>query len=249
MPMATEPQTAAFWNNLYASKDIQIAHPDLPVVKAALAFFGELKGKRVLDVGCGAGEVALLFASLGAEVVAVDISEVSIGKLKAFCEAQGIRNVKPVVATAHEIGEHGPFDLAFGTLVLHHIEPFESFADVLHDALMPGGKAFFFENNAAIGPVAIWFRQHLAGKLWFPKYGDNEEFPLTPGEVNQLRARFQVDVFHPELAYFRLVSHYIFRYKLLPKLFNWLDDTFYQLEAFRKYSYYQYLFLTKPGAR
>jgi SAM-dependent methyltransferase len=248
MTMATDTHTTDFWNDVYQTREIQIAHPDHPVAKAAIAHFGDLTGKRILDIGCGAGEFALLFASLGAEVVAVDISEVSIGKLKAFCESRGITTLTPLVAPAHDVAALGPFDFAFGTLVLHHLEPFEAFADVLKTALTPGGKAFFFENNAAIGPVAIWFRQHLAGKFWFPKYGDKEEFPLTPAEVDALRSRFRVDIHYPELAYFRLVSHYVFRYKLLPKAFNWLDDTFYKVNWFRKYSYYQYLFLTRETA-
>jgi SAM-dependent methyltransferase len=243
--MPTESQTTEFWNELYQSREIQIAHPDHPVAKAALAHFGDIRGKRILDIGCGAGEFALLFASLGAEVVAVDLSPVCIEKLQGFCASRGIGGVKAIVASAHDIGEMGAFDFAFGTLVLHHIEPFGSFADLLKQALVPGGKAFFFENNAAIGPLALWFREHLAGKFWFPKYGDKDEFPLTPAEVKQLGNRFELAVHYPELAYFRLVSHYIFRYKVFPKLFNFLDDTFYRVAWFRKYSYYQYLFLTR----
>lgn len=245
MAMPMSPQTTEFWNTVYQSRDIQIAHPDLPVAQAALGHFGDLAGKRILDIGCGTGEFALLFASLGAEVVAIDISSVSIAKLQAFCDDHAITSLTPRVASAQTIAELGQFDFVFGTLILHHIEPFAPFAEQLKASLKPGGKAFFFENNAAIGPLAIWFRQNLAGKFWFPKYGDNEEFPLTPDEVDTLRARFDVRIHYPELAYFRLVSHYIFRYKVLPKAFNWLDETFYKVPWVRPYSYYQYLFLTR----
>jgi 2-polyprenyl-3-methyl-5-hydroxy-6-metoxy-1,4-benzoquinol methylase len=243
--MATDTSPAQFWNALYENREIQIAQPDTPIAKAALAHFGDVRGKRILDIGCGAGEYALLFASLGAEVVAIDLSSVCIEKLSAFKAAHGIENLHPHVASATDLAELGPFDLAFGTLVLHHIEPFADFGAALAQALIPGGKAFFFENNAAIGPLALFFREHLAGKLWFPKYGDQDEHPLTPAEVDSLRDRFALDVHYPELAYFRLVSHYIFRYKVFPKAFNWLDDTFYRVSWFRKYSYYQYLFLTR----
>ena len=246
MAMTTEPQTTEFWNNLYRNREIQISSPDLPVAKAALAHFGDMAGKRILDLGCGAGDYALLFASLGAEVVAVDISEVSILKLKDFCEDHGITNLTPVLAPADDIDSLGPFDLVFGQLILHHLEPFGAFVRQLHAALKPGGKAFFFENSAAIGAPALWFREHLAGKLWFPKYGDQEEFPLTPGEVKTLQAHFAVRVEYPELALFRLISHYVFRYKFVPKLFNWLDATLYHVAWVRRFSYYQYLFLTRP---
>jgi hypothetical protein len=42
------------------------------------------------------------------------------------------------------------------------------------------GRGFFWENNARIKSM-IWFRQNIVGKLWVPKFGDSEEFPLTPG--------------------------------------------------------------------
>jgi SAM-dependent methyltransferase len=35
---------------------------------------GDLRGKRVLDIGCGEGEDALLLAALGARVTAIDVS-------------------------------------------------------------------------------------------------------------------------------------------------------------------------------
>ena len=42
--------------------------------RGLLEMAGDVSGKRVLDAGCGEGHVARLFASHGAEVVAVDIS-------------------------------------------------------------------------------------------------------------------------------------------------------------------------------
>src|SRR5215470_3431964 len=39
-----------------------------------LRLLGDLRGKRVLDIGCGDGGNSALFAKLGARVVGVDIS-------------------------------------------------------------------------------------------------------------------------------------------------------------------------------
>lgn len=240
--MATE-----FWNQLYADKDVAIASADAPVMRAALAHFGDVRGKRVLDLGCGAGEYALAFAALGAEVVALDMSEVAIEKLRGFAQRHGLANLTAVAGSAMDLAAHGPFDLVFGALILHHLEPFAAFADALAGVLAPGGKAFFHENNAGVGGPAIWFRQHLAGKLWFPKHGDADEFPLTAGEVRELRRRFRVDQAFPELALFRLVSYYVFRNRVLPGAFAWLDGTLYRVPALRPCSYYQYLALTREA--
>ena len=43
-------------------------------LQAALAIAGELKGKRILDVGCGRGEVVLYCLRQGAEACGVDYS-------------------------------------------------------------------------------------------------------------------------------------------------------------------------------
>lgn len=239
------PVASEFWNQVYSDRDIAIAPAGSPVMQAALAHFGDVRGKQLLDLGCGAGEYALAFAALGAEVTALDLSEVAVAKLQDFASTRGIPNLRAVAGSALAIGDHGPFDLVFGAFILHHIEPFPAFVCALDAAMGLDAKAFFHENNAGIGAPAIWFRQHLAGHFWFPKHGDEDEFPLTPGEVGELRKCFGVEQSFPELALFRLVSHYVLRNKLAPSVFHWLDETLYHVPAVRRYSYYQNLGLTK----
>lgn len=97
---------------------------------------------------------------------------------------------------AEAIGEFGAFDFVYGAMILHHIEPFPEFARPLRSAVAPDGRAFFYENSA-MNRVLVWFRTHVGGKLWVPKRGDDEEFPLTPGEVDTLREHFKVRVEYP----------------------------------------------------
>ena len=42
----------------------------------------------------------------------------------------------------------------------------------------------------------------MAGKYGAPKYGDDDEFPLTPGERELLKRKFSVNIVYPELAFF-----------------------------------------------
>jgi SAM-dependent methyltransferase len=55
--------------------DTGVVHygPDLPT-EAELRLLGDVRGKRVLDLGCGEGENAVVFARAGAHVIAVDRS-------------------------------------------------------------------------------------------------------------------------------------------------------------------------------
>src|SRR5438477_8889174 len=51
---------------------------------------GDVKGKRVLDVGCGSGRYAVRFALEGAEVVGVDVSESMLAIARSRAEALGV---------------------------------------------------------------------------------------------------------------------------------------------------------------
>jgi 2-polyprenyl-3-methyl-5-hydroxy-6-metoxy-1,4-benzoquinol methylase len=240
-----DDEAVAFWDKLYAD-DPDRAGPQARqlalAAKAAIAYFGDLKGKTVLDIGCGNGDSSLAFARLGANVVAVDNSKVGIETLANRCRRLGVDNVKPVVCDAMAIDSLGPFDFAFGAMILHHLEPFESFCLALKRSLNPGGRAFFWENNAN-SKLLIWFRTHVVGRLWVPKYGDSQEFPLTPDEVETLRRHFSVRVFYPNMTFFVLFSNYILRDRFT-KPFAALDDWLYRRNWLVKYSYQQYLYLT-----
>jgi SAM-dependent methyltransferase len=214
---------------------------------AAMSHFGDVRGKRLLDLGCGLGEAALAFAGLGAQVTAIDTSQTSINRLNAYCTERGITNFDGRCMSAFDIESFEPFDVVFGKFILHHLEPFDEFASVLERSIVPGGRAFFLENNAGIGSAALFFRQHLAGKGWFPKYGDDEEFPLTGREVDALRRLFEVEVIYPELLLFRKISQYIFRWKVFPGTFEWLDHFSYRFPPIRPFSYHQYILLDTIG--
>jgi ubiquinone/menaquinone biosynthesis C-methylase UbiE len=57
-------------------------------IRAFLKVFPE-KGLRILDVGCGTGELSLLFAEMGHQVTGIDISTQMLKTAKAKAEACG----------------------------------------------------------------------------------------------------------------------------------------------------------------
>lgn len=234
--------TENFWNKIYTQHPTQIPNESDPMLLTAIDYFGDIKGARLLDLGCGDGRSSLFFAKHGANVVAVDISEVAIQNLCQFCLENQIKNITSIQCSAFDIAELGPFDFAFGNMILHHLEPFENFAEVLRKSINPTGKAYFRENSA-FSDLLIWFRNNLVGKYGIPKLGDDDEFPLTPGEIKILKLYFEVQVTYPELLFFRLVSQYL----LKNRFHNWmknLDNYLFQFPQFRKYSYRQNLFLS-----
>ena len=131
-----------------------------------------------------------------------------------------------------------------GRCILHHLEPFSEFVQVLRRTLKADGRAFFYENNAA-SDFLIWFRDNLVGKLGVPKYGDKDESPLAPKEIELLRSSFSVSVSYPEMVFFRLAAPYLFRNHLKSGL-KAIDDFLYKQNVGIRYSYRQYVQL---GAR
>lgn len=242
-------ETSEFWDSLYSEgkgdRYLPVDMPDAddPVLKTALSHFGLVEDKTIIDLGCGRGERSLYFAARGANVISVDISDFAIRNLSRHCKENGIDNIKPVKMYAQDLPSLGTVDFVFGVMVLHHIEPFAEFARSLSKVIAPGGKGFFWENNAR-SKIMIWFRQHLVGKLWVPKYGDPDEFPLMPSEVDEMRKHFDVQVEYPELYFFRMASKYLLRGHL-GGAFEALDSYFYRYPSVRQYSYSQYLYLDK----
>ncbi len=170
------------------------------------------------------------------------MSEVAISNLSKYCIENKIVNITAGHSAAQEVSKVGKVDFVFGSMILHHIEPFEDFAATLRDTIKTGGKAFFWENSAQ-SKLLMWFRQNIVGKLWIPKYGDKDEFPLTPDEISKLRKHFDVEIEYPELVFFTLISPYLLREHFRTP-FKKLDEFLYKFPKTRKYSYRQYLYLS-----
>jgi len=79
----------------------------------------------VLDIGAGTGQFALAVAPVCSRVVAVDVSPVMLGRLRAEAEAAGHGNIESLSAgflTYEHSGE--PVDFAYSRYALHHLPDF-----------------------------------------------------------------------------------------------------------------------------
>jgi ubiquinone/menaquinone biosynthesis C-methylase UbiE len=119
-----------------------------PITKRLLLNSGIGPGMRILDIGCGAGDVAMLAAELvgpSGSVVGIDRNPnvLAIGRERA--EAIGLRNISFEEAPAEAFVNKGGFDLVVGRYVLiHQHDP----VSLLRDAarlVKPGGSIAFHE--------------------------------------------------------------------------------------------------------
>lgn len=118
------------------------AHPmsgQLPF--SALIDFTSLKGKRVLEIGCGMGSHAELFARAGAKVAAIDITETAVRRTtKRFALNQLYGVVLQMDASRMAFPDQS-FDYVWSWGVIHHAEDAEAVVREIHRVLVPGGNA------------------------------------------------------------------------------------------------------------
>ncbi|MGO9762773.1 MAG: class I SAM-dependent methyltransferase [Solirubrobacteraceae bacterium] len=126
-----------------------------PFTRRLLTRAGIDTGMRVLDVGCGPGDVSLLVRELvGADgsVVGVERDEQAVVAARERAADAGLQNVEFVCGDFREIElDGGPFDALVGRFVLlYQADP----ADAVRRAarhVRPGGIVAFAELNLPIG--------------------------------------------------------------------------------------------------
>jgi ubiquinone/menaquinone biosynthesis C-methylase UbiE len=105
-------------------------------------------GHRVLDLGSGVGDVALIAARLvgpTGEVVGIERDPRSIARAEARLADAGLRNVKFTQSDAAEIPGDRPFDAAVGRYILMFLPDPISVLSSLSHLVRPGGILAFQE--------------------------------------------------------------------------------------------------------
>ncbi|MBB5874241.1 SAM-dependent methyltransferase [Allocatelliglobosispora scoriae] len=107
-----------------------------PALAPVLA--GGVRGPKVLDIGCGTGDLAIALARLGHEVTAVDISQVAIDMARAKAAAEGLAVRFEVQDAAQLSLPSAPFDSIFDSGLLHSLHRNGGGAADDYLALLPG---------------------------------------------------------------------------------------------------------------
>jgi ubiquinone/menaquinone biosynthesis C-methylase UbiE len=179
---------------------------------------GDLLGRRVLDVGCGTGRVAVELAERGSRVWGVDPS----AEMLAEAKARAGRRVAFKRAAAESLPfRDGWFERAVLRLVVHHLDRASALPEVAR-VLAPGGRI-----------VVATFRSEHFERFWlnpfFPSIRalDEARFPQPDGLAAELVAsRFESVTVRPltqrvettrEQALERLRGRFISTLHLLPE--------------------------------
>lgn len=130
--------TKAYYDEVEARKFF--VEPHIPI----FADFPTMKGKKVLEIGCGIGVTSINFARAGAEVTAVDLSSESLAVARKNAEACGVLSkIQFFQGNSEELSQIIPptqYDLIYSFGVIHHSPRPDKILSALKPFLKPNGQ-------------------------------------------------------------------------------------------------------------
>jgi SAM-dependent methyltransferase len=155
-----------------------------------LSRMGDLKGKRLLDIGAGLGESSVYFALQGAQVTMTDISPGMVRTGRELARKHGVE-IEGIVSQAEDLGVPADrYDFVYIANTIHHVQDRDALFQKIHRALKPGGR-FFSYDPVAYNPAINVYRRMAT------EVRTEDESPLTLADLRLARKYFP-DVQHRE---------------------------------------------------
>lgn len=158
----------------------------------AFYLLGDLRGKKVVELGCGDGWITTCLANAGANVFAVDVSRNGCMLTREKLKAHGLSAGLVAVMDAHLMGfKSSSFDAVFAAGVLHHLDVGQMSREI-HRILKKGGMLVCYE-PLKYGPFMWTIR-----RLWLYLNGlreyvwTDDEKPFEPKDFSPFKNMFRV---------------------------------------------------------
>jgi ubiquinone/menaquinone biosynthesis C-methylase UbiE len=131
---------------------------------------GIAPGMRVLDLGCGVGDVAMLAADLvgpDGSVVGIDRDAASVAWASKRVAEAGYKNIRFQVAEFHEFNDTQAFDALVGRFILMYLPDPAAILRHLSQRLRPGAAIAFMEPDFTV-PSRVFpeLPQFKNGNFW-----------------------------------------------------------------------------------
>lgn len=149
--MSKEYSTRASWNQISAwyqqrhTIPTHSAHwgPWAPL-ESELRLLGDVRGLRMLEVGCGGGQCSIAFARQGAHVAGVDLSDAQLAHARALAAQEGLAIAFTQGSAEALTGfADGAWDIVFSAYAFQYVANMPACLAQCARLLRPGGRLAF----------------------------------------------------------------------------------------------------------
>ena len=166
----------AGYSQLPSSVEGLDAAPEWPALRA---LFPDLRGRAVLDLGCGFGWFCRWARGQGASrILGIDVSEKMLTRARDTTEDTAITYARADMENLALPPES--FDLVYSSLALHYVAELDALMAKVRAALLPGGSLVFsVEHPIFTAPTQPGWSVGEAGRKTWPIDGYLDEGPRS----------------------------------------------------------------------
>jgi SAM-dependent methyltransferase len=145
------PEGAAAWDHYAAAyqaaarlpTSVAFYGPDI-ANEGELRLLGDLRGKRVLELGCGGAQASISFVKQGATAIGVDFSGQQLAYARRRCDAEEVRvELRQGDVADLAFMRADSIDLVFSSYVFHYVEDLNRVFRQVHRVLKVGAPLVF----------------------------------------------------------------------------------------------------------
>lgn len=182
-----EEELSDVWANTVSVDTIDVAQmnesPTAPELRYIHTVLGDVKGKKILDIGCGLGEASVYFALKGAKVSAMDLSGEMLSVAQKLARKNNVR-IKTYQSSIElfRLPKSEQFDIIYVGNLFHHVD-IEKALDCIQAHLALDGTLVCWE-PVAYNPIINVYRKiasHVRSK---------DEKPFRLSDIRRFMRRF-----------------------------------------------------------
>lgn len=158
MDKTAQEEMRKYYNNSSYYKDCEHNFVDNKtkfnqyMIRNVLKIYYPLKGDRIIDIGCGWGNISLKLQKEGFNVIGIDYSKTSIDICKRSARKQGLDENRFFCRdAANTLLSSNAFDVVYCSDLVEHLYPdvYISFVKEVYRILKKGGKFIIYTPNSS----------------------------------------------------------------------------------------------------
>jgi 2-polyprenyl-3-methyl-5-hydroxy-6-metoxy-1,4-benzoquinol methylase len=208
--LQSEAEFHDVWATSARNEDVDVRRANEACTAPEMRFItqqlGDLRGKRLLDVGCGLGEASVYFALQGADVTASDLSAGMLEHTRQLAVANDVR-LATILSSSEslQLADTAKFDIIYIGNTLHHVDIAQTMKQLT--AHLADDGVFVSWDPVAYNPLINLYRRIAVDVR------TEDEHPLTLRDIREVSSHFQ----KTETRYFWLLTLSIFLLMVLQR--------------------------------